>query len=227
MQRLVLPAHCLLCAQDGGAQRDLCAGCAGDLVGNERSCPRCALPLATPAPLCGDCLRSTPPFAAAFAPYLYVHPLDLLVTKLKFGRSLAAGRVLSELWFDAIAVRRPVLPDLFVPVPMHTSRLRERGYNQALEIARHLARTTGARLAPEACERARDTPAQIGLPWAERAANVRGAFRAQGSLEGATVAVLDDVMTTGATLDEIAGALKRSGASYVVNWVVARTFPPD
>ena len=88
------------------------------------------------------------------------------------------------------------------------------------------ARATGARLAPSACERERDTSPQIDLPLTERAANVRGAFRAQGSLDGATVAVVDDVMTTGATLDEIAGTLKQAGAAQVVNWVVARTPPP-
>ena len=114
-----------------------------------------------------------------------------------------------------------------LPVPLAARRLRERGYNQALEIARHVADATGARLAPQACERSRDTPAQTDLPWAERAANVQGAFRAPRPLDGATIAVLDDVMTTGATLDEIAGELKRSGASCVVNWVVARTLPPD
>src|SRR5512147_1956482 len=91
MQRLVLPAHCLLCAQDGAGERDLCAGCARDLVRNTTCCPRCAVPLPAPAPLCGECLRSAPPFDAAFAPFVYGHPLDLLVAKLKFGNSLAAG----------------------------------------------------------------------------------------------------------------------------------------
>jgi predicted amidophosphoribosyltransferase len=105
-------------------------------------------------------------------------------------------------------------------------RLRERGYNQALEIGRELARARQARLAPELCERRRDTPAQAALPLAERAKNVRDAFHCPRFLEGAKIAVLDDVMTTGATLDELAQTLKRAGAARVVNWVVARTFPP-
>jgi len=115
--------------------------------------------------------------------------------------------------------------DCIVPVPLSTQRLRSRGYNQALEIARHLASATGTRLAPEVCERVRDTPVQMGLPLAERGRNVRGAFRCPAIVSGETLAVLDDVMTTGATLDEIAATLKRAGAARVVNWVVARTFP--
>ena len=116
--------------------------------------------------------------------------------------------------------------DCIVPVPLSAGRLRERGYNHALEIARQVARATGKRLAPELCERRRDTPPQIGLPLAERAKNVRGAFHCPQLVGGARIAVLDDVMTTGATLDEIAATLKRAGAARVENWVVARTFPP-
>jgi predicted amidophosphoribosyltransferase len=105
--------------------------------------------------------------------------------------------------------------------------LRTRGFNQALEIARYIARETGLALSPELCERTRDTPPQLDLPMKERARNVRGAFQCRGLVAGANIAVLDDVMTTGTTLDEIAAAFKRAGAARVVNWVVARTFPPS
>ena len=110
--------------------------------------------------------------------------------------------------------------DLVVPVPLSARRLRERGYNQSAEIARRLRR---APLELFLCERSRDTAAQMELPWAERRRNVRGAFRCTRSLSG-TVAVVDDVMTTGTTLDEVAATLKRAGAARVVNWVVARTY---
>ena len=115
--------------------------------------------------------------------------------------------------------------DFIVPVPLSARRLRDRGYNQALEIAREVARITRARLGIELCERARDTPAQIDLPLAERAKNVRDAFHCPRLIADARIAVVDDVMTTGATLDEIATTLKRAGAARVENWVVARTFP--
>lgn len=113
-----------------------------------------------------------------------------------------------------------------LPVPLTAARLRARGFNQALEIARHVAPAGGARLEPRLAERSRETAPQMDLPLAERAQNVRGAFRCARALEGATVALVDDVMTTGATLHELAATLKRAGAVRVVNWVVARTPAP-
>jgi ComF family protein len=231
MQRLVLPAHCLLCAQDGAGERDLCAGCARDLVRNGCCCPRCAVPLPVPAPLCGECLRSAPPFAAAFAPFVYGHPLDLLVAKLKFGSSLAAGRVLSELWLDAISAHAPARPDLLVPVPLHASRLRERGYNQALELARPLARALRIPLAETLLARAKPTAAQTNLDAKTRRRNLRGAFRfdaasAAAAANGTHVALIDDVMTTGATLRECARVLKHAGVARVDVWALARAPSP-
>ena len=142
------------------------------------------------------------------------HPLDLLMTRLKFGRSLAAGRVLSELWIDAIAATAPALPTLFVPVPLHASRLRERGYNQALELLRPLARSLRIPLAESLLARTRATPAQANLDAVARRQNLRGAFEfhapaLRGIAPGAAhVALVDDVMTTGATLRECARVLR-------------------
>lgn len=220
----VFGGTCLLCR--GAADRGLlCSACDADLPRLDRAlCPRCAVPSAGGA-ICGRCLSRPPRFDATIAALEYRFPADVLVHALKFRGELALAALLARLLVERIAPEPRV--HMVLPVPLSARRLRERGYNQALEIARHVAGATGARLAPQACERSRDTPAQTDLPWAERAANVQGAFRAPRSLDGATIAVLDDVMTTGATLDEIAGELKRSGASCVVNWVVARTLPPD
>ena len=214
---------CLLCR---GAAREglLCAPCNTDLPRlNEALCPRCALPSPAGA-TCGRCLAYPPHFDATIAALAYRFPADVLVHALKFRGELALAGLFARLLAERIGPGHGVR--CVVPVPISVERLRERGYNQALEIARHLARATGTRLAPELCERVRNTPAQTGLPWAERARNVHGAFRAARPLEGAAIAVLDDVMTTGATLDEIAATLKRAGAARVVGWVVARTFPP-
>jgi len=135
LQFALLPPHCLLCGARGETLRDLCRACLADLAVNRIACARCALPLAAPAALCGECLKNAPAFDTAFAPYLYGHPLDLLLTKLKFGHSLAAGRVLAELWTTALRTALDdgtiaSVPDFIVPVPLHTARLRERGYNQ-------------------------------------------------------------------------------------------------
>ncbi len=228
---LALPPRCLLCGdRHEGDACDLCGQCARDLVRNDSACARCALPLPRPAAACGECLRDAPPFDAAFAPFEYAHPLDLLLTRLKFGRSLAAGRVMGELWIAAIrtaladgAITR--LPGALLPVPLHADRLRERGYNQALELARPLAAALGLRLAPELLRRERPTAAQTDLGAAARRRSLRGAFSFAPPRDGAApdhVVLVDDVMTTGATVRECARVLKRAGIARVDVWAMAR-----
>jgi predicted amidophosphoribosyltransferase len=205
--------------------------------------------------MCGACLKDQPPFDAAVAPFLYAHPLDLLLTRLKFGHSLAAGRVLSQLWIAALRESLAdatigAMPDVLVPVPLHADRLRERGYNQALELGKSLAREFSIPLAAHLLARTRATPAQANLDAKTRRSNLRGAFeyagmRAEdrarrampqnvsfGSQSDRTlflsagppghVAIVDDVMTTGATLRECARTLKRAGVGRVDVWALAR-----
>lgn len=221
--RVVLPPRCLLCGAPGADGRDLCAGCTGDLTLNTPCCPRCALPLETQAPLCGECLQHEPPFQASWAPFRYGHPLDLLETRFKFGRDLAAGRVLSELMIERARIDAPYLPDALIPVPLHRVRLRERGYNQALELAQPLSRALGVPLRRDLLLRSKATPAQTGLDAGARRRNVRGAFTPlAGVALPSHVVLLDDVMTTGATLREAAKALTRAGVVRVDVWVLAR-----
>jgi len=217
---LLFGGSCYLCR--GAAPGVLCERCDADLprLGREY-CPRCAL--ASPAgAVCGRCLTQPPAYDATTAALAYRFPADALVQALKFRGELALAPLLGDLLAGRVSGRGV---DCIVPVPLSTERLRSRGYNQSLEIARSVADATGVRLAPDACRRSRDTSAQMELPLEERAKNVRGAFECPRLVEGATIAVLDDVMTTGATLNEIAATLKRAGAARVVNWVVARTFP--
>lgn len=213
----IFGGRCFLCR--GSAHDLLCADCEAELpwLGAE-VCPRCAL--ASPAgALCGACLAEPPPFDATVAALWYRFPADVLVQALKFRGELALASYLAGVLKRRIA---GLQADCVVPVPLSAARLRARGYNHAAEIARRLDR---GRVELELCERTRDTRAQIELPFAERQRNVRGAFAARRALDGATVAVVDDVMTTGATLGEIARALKGAGAARVVNWVLARTPP--
>jgi ComF family protein len=218
--KLLFGGSCFLCR--GEAEALLCRACDADLPRlGAHLCPRCAL--ASPAgAVCGRCLTQPPAYDATQAALAYTFPADALVQSLKFRGELALAPFLADLMLERISSKDV---DCLIPVPLSLPRLRARGYNQALEIARHVARATRTELAPELCERVRDTPAQMDLPLEDRHKNVRGAFRCPSLVGGKTVAVLDDVMTTGATLDEIAATLKRAGAARVVNWVVARTFP--
>jgi ComF family protein len=209
---------CFLCRGKAGAL--LCAPCDADLPRLPAElCPRCAL--ASPGgAVCGRCLTQPPAYDATHAAFAYAFPADALIQALKFRGELALAPLLGNFLAACIPAREA---DCIVPVPLSSERLRSRGYNQALEIARRVSAATGTRLAPELCERSRDTATQMDLPLDERVRNVRGAFHCPGIVGGATVAVLDDVMTTGATLDEMASTLKRAGAARVVNWVIART----
>ncbi len=155
------------------------------------------------------------------APYVYAFPLDALVQGLKYRGMLAIAPLLG----GAIAACLDERPDVLVPMPLAGERLRERGFNQSLEVARHLARRSGIPLMPQACRRVRNTPPQAALPWKARAKNIRRAFVCDVDFSGQHVAVVDDVMTTGATLNEIARNLKQAGAARVTGLVAARTLP--
>ena len=213
---LLFGGTCYLCR--GAARTLLCGACDGDLprLAGPR-CPRCALD-SPRGELCGRCLSEAPHYDATVAALAYEFPADALVHALKFRGELALAGVLGELLCQKIS---NLDVDCVIPVPLSDARLRQRGYNHATEIARHFARP---KLDLSLCQRSRDTPPQMDLPFAERRSNVRGAFRCTRAVAGASVAVVDDVMTTGATLNEVARTLKDAGAARVVNWVVARTF---
>ncbi|HEY5994310.1 MAG TPA: double zinc ribbon domain-containing protein [Gallionellaceae bacterium] len=217
----ILPAQpCLLC---GAMSRHgaWCAACNASLPYlNGARCPVCALPTPDDAP-CGRCLKKQPMFDRTVAAFSYGFPLDRLVQALKFNEQLHLARGLA----DQLSLRVAKLPDCIVPMPLHPARLRQRGHNQSLELARRLARRLDIPLLSGACERVRDTPPQSELKWKEREKNMRKAFRCVENFSGKHVAMVDDVMTSGASLNELALALRRGGAREVSAWVIARTLP--
>jgi ComF family protein len=181
---------------------------------------------------CGDCLRQAPPQRAAVAAFDYVYPWAGLLGRLKFHDALDLARPLAGALANAVAERDAAHPDLagvdlVLPVPLAPARLRERGYNQAWELARRVARARRLPAQARLLERTRDTPHQLALPREARAANMRAAFMlapgAARHVAGRHLALVDDVMTTGATLADAAHTLLRGGAASVQCWVVART----
>jgi ComF family protein len=215
--RAALAQDCALCGAPSG-EHLLCPGCSAELPVLAGSCPRCALPSPGGEP-CRVCIACPPHFDRTVALWRYQFPCDRLIHALKYQARLPIAAFFAQ----ALAARLTTRVDVVVPMPLHRSRLAERGFNPSLEIARALTRRTGDVLAPAAVRRTRRTLPQTELPLEERAANVLGAFACSADLRGRRVAVVDDVMTTGTSLDELARVLKASGARTVENWVVART----
>ena len=200
-----------------------CGACDADLPYLDAPhCPVCALPIPS-GEVCGHCLRDPPLFTSTTAVFAYAFPLDRLVQALKYGEQLALANAFAEKL--ALRIDKSDLPDCLIPMPLHPAKLRERGFNQSLLLAKILSRKLNIQLLPHACQRVRDTPPQSALPWKERRKNVRNAFRCDTDLTGKKVALVDDVLTTGASLNALADAAQKRGAGEIRAWVVARTLP--
>ena len=226
IQSFFYPPHCVLCGAKvlaAGAGMDLCAGCQSALPENEHACVRCGIPFESEleAATCGQCLHEPPAFDRCLALYRYQAPLDSLITRLKFHHRLAIARLLAALMQQKIEALES-LPDAILPVPLHPSRLRERGFNQALEIARPIAGALNIPLLLQHCERTRATVMQSSLPARQRSRNVKGVFRVVRAIPYQHVAIVDDVMTTGETVRELAKVLRAAGVPRIDVWVVAR-----
>lgn len=219
----ILPAQpCVLC---GSMNHDglWCAACDRALPYLDAAhCPSCALP-APGGEVCGQCLKHPPLFARATAVFGYAFPLDKLIQAMKYGEQLALAHAFAEKL--AHCIDKNDLPDYVIPMPLHPAKLRERGFNQSQLLAARITRKLGLELLPNACRRVRDTPPQSALPWKERKKNVRDAFRCDTDLTGKRVALVDDVLTTGASLNALAEVIQKRGAVEISVWVVARTLP--
>lgn len=225
---LPLPTQCAIC--HGWGVRRVCAPCHGRFVAALPRCGRCALRVPAGTSACGSCLVEPPACDSVVAALDYAHPWDRLIGRFKFDAALDLAGVFAGLLEDAWRDSRQPRPALLLPVPLSGPRLRERGYNQSWELARRIARRLDVRADPRLLLRLRDTAHQLAFPVEQRAANVRSAFavepRRLAQLRGRSVTVVDDVMTTGATLAEIARTLRAAGAAEVHALVLARTPAP-
>lgn len=213
-------SRCALCG-DAATDSGLCAPCREDLPWLPAArCPSCALPTPDGA-LCGVCLRSPPAHDGVACAVTYEFPVDALVRALKYHGRLAAARPLAGIL--ARALTQEPLPDIVVPLPLSDARLVERGYNQAAEIARLLSGPWRTATGRGILGRTGHARPQATLSLDARRRNVKGTFECIKNVGGLRIAILDDVMTSGATLDEAARVLKRAGAASVRGWVVART----
>jgi len=215
------PPVCVLCGDDGEERRDLCRGCADDLPFVKVVCVQCGAPLPMPG-TCGHCQRRAPAFDRTVAAFHYASPLDALIKRLKFNGELSLARLLGELMAERFGEFETDSPDVIVPVPLHVQRLKERGFNQALELARPIAERLGVPLAWRHVARIRATDPQADLPAKLRYRNIKGAFAVAPGFAARHVAIVDDVMTTGYTVNELAATLRRAGVATVSVWVCAR-----
>lgn len=218
--KIALPQDCLLCAGRAHTQ-PLCEACERGLPYHDApACPQCAH-VTTGSRLCGECLSHPPSFDATFAAFDYCFPVDTLVHQIKYHSNLALVDFIASGLLRKL--RSAEKPDSVFAMPLHSVRLQERGFNQSVEIAKSIIKQWTVPLKLNGYQRVKDTKEQAQLPWKERHANVRGAFTCEVDLRGQHIAVVDDVMTTGATLNEFASMLKKSGAKKVSAYVVART----
>ena len=221
----VLPISCVLCGQITQGPSNICPACTAHLPWIPFACGRCGLPLSQSSAICGACLTSPPLYQHLQALFCYEFPIDQLILGLKFQRHLLYARLLGELL--ALRLRRyyttgvPV-PAMLIPVPLHKKRLRQRGFNQATELAKQVNKMLHIPIGYDRVQRVKYTPAQMELPLTERAQNVKNAFVVKKSLP-AHVAIIDDVVTSGHTIQALSQALHATGVKQIDVWCIART----
>lgn len=220
--KFLLPQVCVVCKAK--AESHLCVGCRTKLPRINYGCVRCGRELTQNALICGECLKHPPPFARTIAPFFYAAPIDQLIIALKFHGRLLHAKLLGELLAEHLTeyYRDHPKPELIIPMPLHKTRLQERGFNQALEIAKPIAKKLNVPLERYHCKRIKNTAAQTSLTADERRVNVKKAFAVAHTMP-AHIAVIDDVITTGSTITEFCKVLRHSGAVTIDVWCCARS----
>jgi len=217
-----LPSSCILCTDTTPFRQLLCQACEDDLPRLLHGCQRCGEPIAVQDEVCGQCLHSPPALDQVVVLFHYRDPLQHLIQKLKFRQSLAIATWAGNQIVQQIGIDSDELPGLIIPVPLHPKRTRFRGFNQSLEIAKTVARQLRLPIDTHRCRRQHHTQPQSELAREQRLSNLKDAFIIDKPIRQAHAVLIDDVMTTGSTLNELARCLKQQGVKRVDAWVVAR-----
>ena len=212
-----LNGNCLLCSAQ--SRRLWCAACDRDLVRNEYACRICAARLGR-AGVCGRCLAKKPLFRRTVTAFSYAYPLKFVIRAFKYNNHPEYAATFAAIMAERLA--REEMPEVIVPVPLYKKRQQARGYNQSGLLARRLARLLGVRSEQSLCYRAIDTLPQSTLPIETRKKNIKGAFRLNTRHPPRRLAIVDDVVTTGATVSELALTFKRAGSEIIDVWTIAR-----
>lgn len=220
-----LPGICYLCHEKSRDTSLLCNACRQDILGDLRLCFLCARPLYHSMPVCSQCSKSPPLVDRVITAFSYNFPVNNLVKKLKYSQKIIIAQLLAEQLSGRILKASTNLPGCIIPVPLHPCRYITRGFNQALEIANILGKRLSIPVDSHLLARSRNTRAQFDLKPFQRKQNIKNAFRLVRKPEIESVAIVDDVMTTGATINEITRILKKSGIKRVEAWVCATTDP--
>ena len=222
--------HCLLCLSPTHNKRLLCLNCEKDLPKNDAHCVICAIPLAAKGAqeislslVCGKCQKNPPHYTTSIIPHIYASPLKQLISQLKFHSNLTYAPLLAHSFIASLQHRTSNLPECIIPIPLHTKRLHERGFNQAIELSQIISKQLNIPLDYSLCQRNKYTPFQSGLSAKQRKLNLKNAFSLTKSHQYKHVAIFDDVVTTGTTVNELARQLKISGVETIEVWAIART----
>lgn len=223
IHKSLYPPICLICQGPGQDKLDLCFHCSATLPYNLVYCKTCGVQLleSKDTRLCGKCIVKRPEYDSTFAMFLYEEPIRYLIRSLKFHSNHSSARLLGILMAEHLRSHES-LPELIIPVPLHRNRFIERGFNQSIELARPITKALGIPMLLQNCERYRPTAPQSDLNSKERQKNLRDAFRITRPIEEKHVAIFDDVITTGFTVNELAKILRENGVEKIDVWSVAR-----
>ncbi len=226
IQFLLQDRLCRLCDTINQHQDSaICTTCINELPYINQACSRCALPMSnTNSPVCGHCLSLPPSYDVLLSPFEYRFPIDTFITELKFNQKLYNRQILGKLFSEFITARKTPLPECIIPVPLHPKRLQQRGYNQSLEIARIVSKNLDIPIERHWCERVKNTEPQSGLNAENRQHNIKNAFNIKKQQQYTHVAIFDDVVTTGHTIEALSKLLRHENVNIIQVWSIARVY---